>query len=239
MLFLHGFTGAPSSGSALAAALNVTFDAPWLVGHGPTPPTAKHFEDEVARIAGSLDEGPRGVVAYSMGARLGLRLAQRFPTRVRYLVLIGVNPGLESEQARAERRADDEARARHLEAHGVEAFVAAWEAMPLFGEASLPASVRQERRRVRRAHTARGLAASLRCVGLGAMSPMWPYLSDMKLPIRLLYGERDTKFAALAARAAQLAPSAEAVAIANADHDALLAAPRSVAAVIEGLEGLR
>jgi len=96
-LLLHGFTGSPWDmrplGEALAAR-GLHVKAPLLPGHGTTPEAMleadhRHWEEAAHEALQSLRGFRQVFVAgLSMGALLGLRLAARFPERVRGLVLI-------------------------------------------------------------------------------------------------------------------------------------------------------
>ncbi len=66
--------------------------------------------------------------------------------------------------------------------------------MRCLGEKALAAS-RADRLR----NTAHGLANSLRGMGSGAQPPLHGKLRDLRLPVRLLVGELDSKFRRIAA----------------------------------------
>jgi carboxylesterase len=96
-LLLHGFTGSPWDmrplGEALAAR-GLHVKATLLPGHGSTPEAMlkadhRHWEEAAREALHSL-RGFRHVfvAGLSMGSLLGLRLAARFPERVRGLVLL-------------------------------------------------------------------------------------------------------------------------------------------------------
>src|SRR5215218_551890 len=140
VLFLHGFMGSSVDWQDVAAAIGdrafcITPDLP---GHGAslglTPES--YSIDGIARAAiHVLDrlEGERPVVAgYSMGGRLALYLALRFPERCAGLFLESASPGLESAGERAARRAADESKAGRLESGNFELFLEDWYHQPLF-----------------------------------------------------------------------------------------------------------
>jgi 2-succinyl-6-hydroxy-2,4-cyclohexadiene-1-carboxylate synthase len=169
---LHGFLGAPDVWDAVASRVAaVRWVRPWLPGHGPVP--AVYDGDFEAVVDAWLDPVvPAGavLVGYSMGARLALSYAVRHPGRVRAAVLLSGTAGLSDAAARASRRAEDAARAESLRRDGVDAFVTAWEAMPMWAsQAGLGETVRAAHRARRRGHTAEGLAWSLGALGTGAM----------------------------------------------------------------------
>ncbi|MFT5358924.1 MAG: 2-succinyl-6-hydroxy-2,4-cyclohexadiene-1-carboxylate synthase [Polyangiales bacterium] len=228
-LFLHGFTGAPSSASGLFEALGNPpgWEAPWLFGHGDTPDLTRSasFEEEARQLLAQTTS--RVCIGYSLGSRLALAMGVLAPERFDRLVLIGVHPGLETVAERESRASEDELRACALESSGLIAFVDAWQALPLFDEEILPESARTARRSIRLAHTADGLAAALRVLGLGQM----PFYKERLMtlpPTHLVVGERDAKFQKLATDMATRS-HAEVHIAPNAGHDALIWAPELVA----------
>lgn len=235
-LFLHGFTGAPASGAALFDALGApshssgdSWEAPWLFGHGQSPALGRSasFEAEAQHLLAQTTS--RVCIGYSLGSRLALAMAVLAPERFDRLVLIGVHPGLDSESERDARRNEDEARARALETEGLKAFVDRWQALPLFEEERLTAEARATRRAIRLSHTADGLAASLRVLGLGQMPAYKERLSRLP-PTHLVVGERDAKFRRIAADLSSRCDVNVHV-IPSAGHDALLWAPEAIARI--------
>jgi len=222
IVLVHGFTQTGRSWGALAEDLAgdhevVLVDAP---GHGGSAEVAADL------ITGALLLGAAGgpgiYVGYSMGGRLALHLALARPDLVRALVLIGATPGIEEPATRAERRAADEALAVTLERDGLDAFLARWLAQPLF--ASLPdeAAALEDRRR----NTAAGLASSLRSAGTGSQEPLWDRLGELPMPVLVLAGEHDDRFAAIGRRmAADIGAHATWAAVPDAGHAAHLEQP--------------
>jgi 2-succinyl-6-hydroxy-2,4-cyclohexadiene-1-carboxylate synthase len=232
---LHGFTGSPESFEPVRERLSETrLSALRLVGHGEPAPSVHGFDDEVERLAGLLPEGPLRLVGYSLGARLALGLLARHRGRFESAVLIGLNPGLRSEAEREQRRVQDQAWIELLEAQGLEPFLEAWEAQPLFAaQNALPEQVRERKRRERHTHDPRELARSLRLTGLASMPNYWPLLPELRLPVTLMAGERDEKFRNLGRMAAELLPRARFELAGGASHDVLLERPDLVAVAIE------
>ena len=109
-----------------------------LPGHGASlglPPDTYTIEGATRAVIRTLDDiqVSRPVVAgYSMGGRLALYLALRFPERCAGLILESASPGLESASERAARRAADESKAERLQSGDFEAFLRDWYAQPLF-----------------------------------------------------------------------------------------------------------
>lgn len=236
-LALHGFTGLGSDFEVLSSRLPDRCHCPDLPGHGGSafPDGGRcAFENFSNELLLRRSE-PVGLIGYSLGGRLALHAAVRHPGKVRALVLIGATAGLEKEVARRERRAADETLARMLEDKGLEAFLDYWQSHPLMRtQAVIPGPWRgQMLERRRRYHLADGLAASLRCYGLGAMPPLWSDLHTLRCPVLIVAGELDEKFRHLGARLAEAIPSVRRVVLPEAGHAAHLENPPDFLRVLD------
>jgi 2-succinyl-6-hydroxy-2,4-cyclohexadiene-1-carboxylate synthase len=189
--------------------------APDLPGHGYAEGRRPATFDAVAAHLAALKLERFTLCGYSMGGRLALDFAARHPERVERLVVIGATPGIADEAERAARRTQDLALADRIEEIGLEAFVEEWSAQPLF--ATQPRGVAELAREDRLRSTATGLAAALRGMGTGVMTP----LHDRLPAATWVVGEHDEKFRALAPDGAVVIP--------GAGHAAHLEAPEAVA----------
>jgi 2-succinyl-6-hydroxy-2,4-cyclohexadiene-1-carboxylate synthase len=226
---VHGFTQTrrcwgPAGDDLAGDHEVVAIDAP---GHG----RSAHVHADPWRSAELLAAagGDAAYLGYSMGGRLCLHVALAFPERVRGLVLAGTTAGIEDPAQRAARRADDEARARRLEAGGLEAFLETWLAQPLFAGLPEEATCRPARLE----NTVAGLAASLRLAGTGAQEPLWNRLEELAMPVLVLAGEHDERFAGLGRRlVAGVGDNATLALVPGAGHAAHLEAPAAFLAVL-------
>ena len=131
--------------------------------------TVERTADDLAAILRRLGAAPADVVGYSLGARIALRLAIAHPDVVRRLVLESPSrrhrgPG----GARPNDGPPTTALADRIERDGIAAFVAEWEAQPIFAtQAALPPARAARIRAIRLANRPDGLAASLRGAGQG------------------------------------------------------------------------
>ncbi|MCX5736977.1 MAG: 2-succinyl-6-hydroxy-2,4-cyclohexadiene-1-carboxylate synthase [Proteobacteria bacterium] len=241
VLVLHGFTGSSASMSGVAGALRdrhrvVRVD---LVGHGrsdaPQHVAAYRIERCVAQLASVLDALtiPRAhVLGYSMGGRVALALAALLPARVASVLAIGARAGFEDPAERTARVRDDEALAARIERDGVPAFVDHWMALPLFAtQQRLGAAALAEARAERLANRAHALAASLRAMGAGAQPPLHTALSQRSVPMLLVAGAEDARFAAVARDLAARLPDARVALVPNAGHAAHLENPDAFARI--------
>ncbi len=235
MILLHGFTGAPASWRRLRGMLARATTAPPLPGHAPDAPAqpGEGFLGAVARIAGRIDR-PEVLAGYSLGARVALATAIEHSDRVAGLILIGVNPGIDDAE-RAARRDADQRWIRSLEDEGIEPFLEAWRAQPLFAsQRGLPEPVRSEQQEIARNHNARQLADALRQMGLAEMPDYRPRLAEVRCPILLVTGELDTKFTAIAERMQAALPQARREVVPGAGHNPVLEAPEVIAKLLDG-----
>lgn len=241
LVLLHGFTGSPASFAELLQPLRARWPglpvfSPWLLGHGPTPELRpRRFEVEVDRLAGMIRSSRfRGahLCGYSLGARVALGLLARHAYLFAGATLIGVNPGLSSAEERAARVGGDERWAEVLLREGVRGFLSAWQAQALFAsQAQLSGEMLVQQQRVRAGHTGRGLAHSLRVLGLGQMPDYRGVLCVSSSRVRLLVGALDSKFLGIAGQLHALGGATLEV-VPDAGHNLLLEAPEHVAGVL-------
>ena len=229
LVLAHGFTQTMASWAPLVPALGAPFelDLVDLPGHGGSGPL--RLDAGAAAAAIGAAGGPAAYLGYSLGGRVCLRLAADRPDLVRALVLVGASPGLAEAAERAARVAADERLAASVERDGVAAFLERWLAQPLF--ATLPPEAAGLRERA--GNRAGDLAAALRLLGTGAQAPLWDRLGGLAMPVLLIAGALDAKFAALAERmAAAIGPAATVALVPGAGHAAHLERPAEVGALV-------
>ena len=234
LLLLHGFTGSATTWRALSGALDgwrcIAVD---LIGHGASdaPADAARYSMEscVAVLVALLDAlgvGRLPVLGYSMGGRIALQLAAAAPERVSALVLEGASAGIDDPAERAERVASDHELADAIERDGLPAFVDRWERIPLFStHTRLPADVRARLRAQRLANRPHGLANSLRGMGAGAQTSLWPRLNALTMPALLIAGADDAKYSNMAGAMADRMPTAGVCIVPDAGHAVHLERP--------------
>ena len=136
---------------------------------------------------------------YSMGGRLALYFALTRPARVRRLSLESASAGLASASEREARMRADEQLARLAIDDGIERFVDRWERTPvLAAQLRLPAEERARVRALRLGNSVEGLAASLRGMGTGAQPYLGDRLAELQMPVLVMAGAEDAKFASIA-----------------------------------------
>ena len=241
VVVLHGFTGCAASMQGTAEALSAGFATVSvdLVGHGasdaPEDVASYAMEACVAQLEALLDRlgfERAHWLGYSMGGRAALQFAAAHPERVARMLLVGASAGLADSTARSERIASDEALADRIQADGVESFVDAWMALPLFasqkqlGHEALNAARAQRLRN--RPHA---LANSLRGMGSGAQAPLQDRLPRLETPTCLVVGAEDAKFQAIATDLAERLPNASVEVVPDSGHAAHLENPEAFARI--------
>jgi 2-succinyl-6-hydroxy-2,4-cyclohexadiene-1-carboxylate synthase len=222
VVLVHGFTQTGRSWLPVAERLSTlhAFTLVDLPGHGGSSGVRAGLWETAEQVASA--GGRAAYVGYSLGGRVSLHLALSRPELVGQLVLVGATAGLEDDAERQRRRDADGALAERLEAEGVEPFVRWWLSQPLFatladGAAGLDG---------RLVNSPEGLASSLRLAGLGTQEPLWDRLGQLDMPVLVLAGELDTRFAALARRLTDaIGPNAELVLVPGAGHACHLERP--------------
>jgi 2-succinyl-6-hydroxy-2,4-cyclohexadiene-1-carboxylate synthase len=235
LVLLHGFTGGADSWLPIAGELarDYRVHAIDLIGHGgsavPEDGTRyayKQAVDDLPAVLTALGIDRAAWLGYSLGGRLALGVAFAHPECVSALILESATAGIRDEDERASRRISDEALANRIEQHGIEAFVAQWEALPMWvSQQSLAPAVLAAQRAQRLASNPLGLANSLRGMGQGAQPSLWDRLGDVRAPTLLIAGALDTKFAGIAAEMSQSIPDATLALVPRAGHAVHLESP--------------
>ena len=226
---LHGFAGTTASWDAVRSAW--PGDAPRAIAlPGHHAPVGTSWGENLAILAAAVP--PRAIaVGYSLGARLalGLLAADLVPAAV----LIGVNPGLASDDDRRGRAAGDAHWAAVLRDEGVERFLDAWEEQSLFAtQQRAPAERRDARRRQRSGLDGEALARSLETSGLAQMPDYRAALIARAGRAHLVVGADDEAYLARAQSLVADAPDLGLDVIASSGHDPTLEQPEVLAAVL-------
>lgn len=242
LILLHGFTGSSKSWATLADTLTPRMDviAIDLLGHGhtesPQSPeryTIAHVARDVAAIVDQLGIGRFSLLGYSMGGRLALFLAHRFPEMIKALILESTSPGIADAGERKVRRQQDYALAESIECDGVSKFVDRWERLPLFASQSIiPRQRRAELREQRERNNSLGLANSLRGMGAGKQPSLWSSLATITIPTMVLCGDLDEKYVRIGSQIAGSLSNCRLEVMHNAGHNIHFEQPERFSAIV-------
>jgi len=229
LVLVHGFTQTGRCWGPVADDLAgdhevVRVDAP---GHGRSAEVLAGLRGGGRLIA---DQGGEATyLGYSMGGRYLIHLALANPELVRGLVLLGATAGIDDPAERAARQEADRRTAERLRQLGLLDFLREWVAQPMF--AGIPESRQHLLERME--NTVDGLESSLLQAGTGSQDPSWDRLHRLDMPVLVVAGERDEKFAALGRRLqASIGDNATFATVPEAGHAAHLEQPEAFLAVL-------
>ncbi|MRI34729.1 2-succinyl-6-hydroxy-2,4-cyclohexadiene-1-carboxylate synthase [Endozoicomonas sp. OPT23] len=206
VVLLHGFLGDCSDWSLLAEHLApeqylVAIDLPGH-GHSRTVPVVKEnafevFSELLSATLLQLDIKEYVLVGYSLGGRLAMYHAHRFPEGIQKLVVESSHPGLEDSE-RAERLDNDLSWASQFRTEPLSDVLTSWYHQAVF--ADLNSRVRASLMKSRLANNTEGtmLADALEGYSLAKQPSLWNSLGSAHHPIIYLHGDRDIKFQAIA-----------------------------------------
>lgn len=224
VVLLHGFTNTMKTWETTINHLKqdytvIVIDLP---GHGKTVTPDRSISEcctDIAFLLQSLYYSRVHMVGYSMGGRIALSFANRYPSLVASLTLESASPGLRTEKERRERKSKDEKLARRIKEEGIYPFVSFWEDIPLFNsQKALQKEVQLKIQEERLSQKEAGLAMSLRKMGTGSQSSLWDKLHTVHMPVLLLVGAYDHKFVAINKEMKPLLPNASLEIVQDSGH---------------------
>lgn len=227
ILLLHGFMGNSNDFVEVMPQMSqyfscLTVDLP---GHGKTKVTG---DDEyynmpntalaLINLLDNLKIDKCCLFGYSMGGRLALYLAIKFPPRFDKLILESASPGLRNISEKARRRLSDLKLAEQLENGNFPEFLSSWYNQPLFQ--SLKQHHQFEEFIKRRLNNQPSeLAKSLRNLGISNQPSLWEELVNHQIPTLLIVGEFDHKFQMINQEIVQLCQFAIMKSISQSGHN--------------------
>jgi 2-succinyl-6-hydroxy-2,4-cyclohexadiene-1-carboxylate synthase len=218
VLALHGFaqTNAlwePFRDTWSTQASLILLDIP---GHGNTTWSEHLNEYQIEFIAKEIvaqltQKGFSSIdiVGYSMGGRLAIALAVRYPHFIRKAVFVSTTPGIEEEAERRARINQDAKWIQLLDNNSIDVFAERWSQNSIFEGQSLT-SVQQERLlQMRLSQNPIGLKRSLQGMGTGVQPSYWDKLDALPKETLWLTGSKDIKFTNIAKRVKEEVPGVE------------------------------
>ncbi len=239
LLFLHGFLGRGDDWLTIARTLSATHYCllPDLPGHGNHPPHPPLTFDTVtaglAQLLAARQIESATLIGYSMGGRLALYFALKYPHLTRSLVLEGASPGLSSPAERQARATLDDERAGQLRRHGIEPFVAGWYRAGLFASLAARPNLLARATAQRHKNNAHWVADVISALSPGRQPDLWPRLGDVSVPALLLAGELDLKFSGLCRQMARQMPHSQVALLPQAGHNTHLEQPAAFTAAVQ------
>ena len=242
LVFLHGFLGSHRDFIHLATELNQSKLKPYncllldLPGHGKSlglPDRTYTLQGAAEAVLDTLDHGniDRPILyGYSMGGRLALYLALRWPDRFSSAFLESTSPGLATASEQSARFQHDKRLAQSIQTDFPE-FLNNWYQADLFKSLKTHPSFPQLLDR-RHQNDPDELTRSLLNMGTGSQPSLWSELPQAKIPLHLIVGTADPKFCAINQKIQQLCPTAQLHQIPNIGHNLHVEAPNAIVQII-------
>jgi len=242
VVFLHGFTGSSSSWKLIKQSLQaqykiITID---LLGHGLTdaPSDSSRYAmenttEDLNFICKQLELESIRLVGYSMGGRVALSFAIRYPKMVNKLILESSSPGLDLVDEREQRIKSDEQLAGYIEQKGIDWFAQYWSNITLFNSQKLlPDEIQQNINKERLKNSCLGLANSLRGLGTGRQPSYWNDLGQLSIPVTLIAGELDKKYVHIGEKMKEQFKLAQLHVVPEAGHNVHLEQPAAFLSLV-------
>jgi 2-succinyl-6-hydroxy-2,4-cyclohexadiene-1-carboxylate synthase len=241
LLFLHGFMGRGADWLPIAGHCADQFYCllPDLPGHGHNlnlpssqPLDFELMADGVDRLISQLKLDAVHLVGYSMGGRIALYTALKYPHRIKSLILEGASPGIQADQARHERAALDDQHALRLQTEGMAAFIEAWYNMPLFQSLHHYPQLLHQVKQQRKQNDPDWMAKIISELSPGRQPPLWSQLGALAMPVLLMAGALDQKYSKMAGAMAEQIPKAAVKIIPASGHNVHLERPAEFARLV-------
>ena len=217
ILFLHGFTGSSEEWKFIFDKLDEKFVpiAVDLPGHGrsSSPENIDPYRENsivsmIKDLINKLNIASLVLCGYSMGGRIALSFAARYPDRLSGLILESTTAGIQTESERRQRAEDDKKLADRLLTEGIDQFMNEWYNKPLFNSLRKKPDLLKSLVEWKKTGNPVGLANTLKGFSTGLMTNHWPSLESLNLPVLLITGEEDEKFSTLNDKMEKLLPYA-------------------------------
>ncbi|MDP3149699.1 MAG: 2-succinyl-6-hydroxy-2,4-cyclohexadiene-1-carboxylate synthase [Ignavibacteria bacterium] len=236
ILFLHGFGGSSNDWKEIFSLFDseyqlIAIDLPGF-GKSSKPRSDKFYQSDflvslISKISLKLKLEKIILAGYSMGGRLALQFACKHPEKLKGVILESSSPGLKTKLERQLRIKNDEKLISFIKKNSLKDFFTFWQNQPLFAsQENLPSKKQISILKSKvNSNSKIGLINSLEYFGQGEMESLWQRLSKIKIPMLLLSGEFDTKYASIQSEMSNLIPDSSHKIIECAGHNLHLEKP--------------
>ena len=224
LVFIHGFMGTMKTWNDIVSTLNtsiILIDAP---GHGNSKIKNEFYSfpiwcEDFKLLLDELKLDKINLCGYSMGGRLAISFASKYPQKINKLILESSTPGIKDEKNRTDRIAEDNQNIKMIK-NDYSKFLKKWRNRPLF-------SKQRDRNRlglemlkeIQANQNIDQLVLSLKYLGVGEMLPLWDSIDKFNFPVMILTGSEDSKYCRIAINCLQFIPDAKWVNISNCNHN--------------------
>jgi 2-succinyl-6-hydroxy-2,4-cyclohexadiene-1-carboxylate synthase len=210
ILFLHGFMShggvwRPVMDQLPDNMYSVALDLP---GHGKTAADLSKLDfdnlaDAIISFVNESFSGQTILCGYSMGGRIALYTALKYPDRFSMLILESTTPGIENRGDREKRLNEDRAKADKLRKSDIRTYLSDWYKLPVFSSLAKKPDLVEKLIQKKSGNEPAALAEVILRLSSGIQPSLWDKLEKWDKPALIIAGELDTKFCDIAQ---QMAP---------------------------------
>ena len=201
VLFLHGFSGSSNCWKSIRKEINAPTIAMDIPGHNKSyflnlneDYTYKDFRTELFLILNKLNVKKVHLLGYSMGGRLAISFAQKYPETVKSLILESSSLGLVSMEEKEIQTKQDNNLISKIN-NSMDRFVSHWKENLLFDkQESRNLNAYNELNNNRLKHNKHQLSKSLLSFSKSNMPAFIEAFSTFDCPVFLINGKDDTKY---------------------------------------------
>ena len=199
--FLHGFTGTHQNWTNTIKGLKKPSYAIDLPGHGNSLCleqnslyTFDDWCDDFYKVLSLLNIEKVDLCGYSMGGRLAIAFASKYPIMINKLILESASYGIQNKKDRADRLAKDLKLSKHIESD-LPLFIDQWENSELFSnqEHRNPRMFLKQRQQ-RLLSNPTQLAKALKSFSQGGMFFYAENILKFEFPVIIINGSEDSKY---------------------------------------------
>ena len=234
VMFLHGFLGAGADWLPIAEQCARQFYCllPDLPGHGNNtdisisgPLNFETVAEGLNQLIERLNLDSLSLIGYSMGGRIALYTACKYPHKINKLILESANPGIANEESRRARATTDDKWAEILLTQGIDAFVEQWYTLDLFKSLQAYPALLAQIKANRKQNDARWMAKIISELSPGRQPPLWAELGRLSMPVLLLAGALDTKYVEMVKLMGEKIPGTTVEIVPGAGHNIHMETP--------------
>ena len=234
LIFLHGFLGSRHDWDSVVSHFpQYRCIATDLPGHGKSELSLETLLDvesqakEGASLLDALEISQAHFVGYSWGGRVLLSLQEQRAEIVRSMALLSTSPGIIDEGEREKRVKEDERWAERIE-EDFGLFLEEWYAQPLFQHLKSRSDLFEKMLSARKRNSPRAMAEVIVKASPGRNPHHWQRLTALTIPVLILTGSLDEKYAGIASHMATRNRNFSVDRVAKAGHCLHLEQPMQV-----------
>ena len=232
LIFIHGFTGSVDTWNNVRSSIKSKSYAIDIPGHGKS--RFKYLKEsysiddfclEFYLLLNSLNISKINLCGYSLGGRLSLSFAYKYPEKINSLILESTSYGIENLEEKDIRLKSDLEISENI-INNYEDFVSNWSQLNLFkNQKNRNKSEWELQNKIRLNHEKYHLSKSLESFTQGKMDYLGGELHTLNFPIYLISGEDDDKYFKIAYKSMQINKNVKHIKVFNAGHNTHLENP--------------